>query len=218
MSNDQAKALRRAYKSMKAKFLKYKMELRRKPMFPVATMLYPRFKLEHIPHGDHKFFMETLLNMLESVRILEDLSSMSIDDSLASTTHKRSKVMMQFMERQSHRSTTVDEKSVKVELDDYLCESCIDCLSDDSLQWLHKRGSKKYPCLSVLTKEFLSICTSSSPFEHLFSTSRGIITFRRGRLAPNTISALMTLKSWSREDVTQDDEMDLEVEESRLVK
>ena len=42
--------------------------------------------------------------------------------------------------------------------------------------------------------------------------------FRRGRLSPGTISALMTLKSWSCEDATQDDEMDLKVEESRLVK
>ena len=59
---------------------------------------------------------------------------MPIDDLLASRTHKRSKVMIQFMERQSSRSTTVNEQSVKVELDDYFCEPCIDCLRDDSLQ------------------------------------------------------------------------------------
>ena len=63
-------------------------------MFPIATVLDPRFKLEHIPQGEHKFFMETLLNMLESVCIIEGLSSMPIDDLLASTTHKLSKVMM----------------------------------------------------------------------------------------------------------------------------
>ena len=57
-------------------------------------MLDPRFKLEHIPHGEHKLVMETLLNMLESVRIIEASSSMSFDDLLTSTTHKHSKVMM----------------------------------------------------------------------------------------------------------------------------
>ena len=208
ISNDKAKALRHAYTSMKEKFLKYEMQVRRKPMFPIATMLDPRFKMEHIPHGEQKFVVETLLNLLESVRIEEGSSSMPIDDLVASRTHKRSKVMMQFMEPQSSRSTAVDEQSVKVELDDYLCEPCIDCLRDDSLQWWHKRGSNKYPRLSVLAKEFLSICASSSPSERLFSTGRGIFTFRRGRLAPDTISALMTLKSWSREDATRDDEMD----------
>ena len=168
MSNDHAKALRHAYTSMKEKLLKYEMQVRRKPMFPIATVLDPRFKLEHIPHGEQKFFRETLLNLLESVRIIEGSSSMPIDGLLASRTRKRSKVMMQFMERQSSRSTTIDVQSVKVELDDYLCEPCIDCLRDDSLQWWHKRGSKKYPRLSVLAKEFLSICASSSPSERLF--------------------------------------------------
>ena len=80
LSNDQAKALRRAYKSMKEKLLKYEMQVRRKSMFPIATVLDPRFKLEHIPHGEHKFVMKTLLNMLESVCIIEGLSSLSIDD------------------------------------------------------------------------------------------------------------------------------------------
>ena len=82
-----------------------------------------------------------------------------------------------------------------VELEDYLCEPCIDCLHDDPLQWLYKRGSNKYSCISVLAEEFLSISASSSPVDPLVFTNRGIITFRRGRLAPDTIVALMTLKS-----------------------
>ena len=65
MSNDQAKVLRRAYTSTKEKLLKYEMQVRRKPMFPIATVLDPRFKLEHIPHGEQNFVMKNLLNMLE---------------------------------------------------------------------------------------------------------------------------------------------------------
>ena len=45
-------------------------------MFPIATVLDPRFKLEHIPHGEQNFVMETLLNLLELVRIIEGSSSM----------------------------------------------------------------------------------------------------------------------------------------------
>ena len=80
MSNDQTKALRHAYTSMKEKLLKYEMQVRRKPMFPMATMLDPRFKLEHIPHGEQKFVVKNLLNLLEKVRIIEGSSSMPIDD------------------------------------------------------------------------------------------------------------------------------------------
>ena len=70
----------------------------------------------------------------------------------------------------------------------------------------------------MLTKEFFSICASSSPSARLFSIGRGIITFRRGMLASDTISAFMTLKSWTPEDVTQANESDCKVEESGLVK
>ena len=79
MSNDQAKALRCTYSSMKEKLLKYEMHVRRKPMFPIAIVLDPRFKLEHIPHGEHKFVMKTLVKKLESLRIVEASSSMPID-------------------------------------------------------------------------------------------------------------------------------------------
>ena len=156
--------------------------------------------------------------MLELVCPIQASTSTLIDDVLASPSHKRSKVMMQFMERQSNRYTTVEEKSVQTEMEEYLREPCVDCLRADSLQWWRKIGSKKYPCISLLAKEFLSICASSSPSERLFSTGRGIITLRRGRLAPDTISAVMTLKSWTHEDVTQAHESDCEIEESGFVK
>ena len=79
-------------------------------MFPTATQLDPRFKLGHITYGKHNFVMAILLNMLELVRIIEASSYTSINDVLASSSHKRLKVMIQFMERQSNRSTTLGEK------------------------------------------------------------------------------------------------------------
>ena len=133
MNNDQEKALRCAYTVMKEKLLKYNMQMRRKHVFPIALVLDPKFKLGRIPYDEHNFLMKILLNMLESVRIIETLSSMLIDDLLASSSHKHSKVMMQFMEQQSNRSVTLDEKSEKVELEAYLCEPCISCLCDDML-------------------------------------------------------------------------------------
>ena len=103
-------------------------------MFPSATMLDPRFNLGHIPYGEYNFVMEILLNMLELGCIIEALISILINDILVSSSHKCSKVMMQLMEQQSNGSTTLDEKSVKVELEDYLCEPCIDCFPDNLLQ------------------------------------------------------------------------------------
>ena len=90
MSNDQAKTLRHAYTVMKDQSMKYDIQVRRKPMFSIATSLHPRFKLGHIPHGEHNFVMETLLNMLESMRPIQASTSTPIDDVLTSSSHKRS--------------------------------------------------------------------------------------------------------------------------------
>ena len=75
-------------------------------------------------------------------------------------------------------STIADKKSLKVELEDYLCKPWIDKLLDDNLQWWCKRGSKKYLRMLVLTTEFLFIHALSSPFDHLFFPCRGILTFK----------------------------------------
>ena len=79
-------------------------------MFPIAIVPDPRFKLGRIPYDDNNFVKEISLNMLESVCIIEASSSTPIDDLLSSSSHKRSKVMMQFMEQQSNMSTTLDDK------------------------------------------------------------------------------------------------------------
>ena len=100
MSNNQVKTLGHAYTMMKEKLMKYDIQVRRKPMFSIATVLNPRFKLGHILQGEHNFILETLLNMLESVRPIQASTYTPIDDVLALASHKRSKVMMQFMERQ----------------------------------------------------------------------------------------------------------------------
>ena len=81
------------------------------------------------------------LTILESIRIIEASSSIPIDDFWLHQV----KIMMQFMDQQSNRSIALDEKSENVELVHYLCEPGIDYLHDKLLQWLHKRGSNKYP-------------------------------------------------------------------------
>ena len=134
MGNEQAKTLRCAYRVMKEKLLKYNMQVRRKVVFPIATMLDPKFKLGHIPYCEHNFAIKILLNMLELVRIIEASSSTLIDGLLASSSYKSSKVMMQFMKQQSNKSTTLDEISVKVELEDYLFKHYINCLRNDPLE------------------------------------------------------------------------------------
>ena len=57
MSNNQAKTLRHAYTVMKEKLMKYDIQVRRNPMFSIVIVQDPRFKLGHIPKGEHNFVL-----------------------------------------------------------------------------------------------------------------------------------------------------------------
>ena len=87
-------------------------------MFPISIVLDPRSNLGHIPYGEKTLIKETLLNTLESRDIIQALSTILIDDLIASLSHNRSKVMMPVIELQVNMSTSLDEKSIKVELED----------------------------------------------------------------------------------------------------
>ena len=100
------------------------------------------------------------------------------------------------------------ERPISNEIFDYLHDSHLEGSHLDALQWWYKVGSEKYPQLAILAKGFLSVYASSSPSERLFTLRQGIVTYKRGRLSPKTISILMTLKSWSSKD-----EIDIDVEE-----
>ena len=76
----------------------------------------------------------------------------------------------------------------------------------NALQWWCKIGSEKYLRLAMLANGFLSVCASSFPSKRLFSSGRGIVTYKRGKLSARTISTLMTLKSWGKTDEADTDE------------
>ena len=66
----------------------------------------------------------------------------------------------------------------------------------------------------MLAKGFLSICVLSSPLEYLFSSRRGIVTYKRGKLSTRTISILMTLKLWRKKDEVDSDEEEFDEDEN----
>ena len=57
MSIEQSMALKGAYNVIKAKLLKYESQVKRKPIFPIATMLDPSLKLEYIPMDEQEYIM-----------------------------------------------------------------------------------------------------------------------------------------------------------------
>ena len=64
MSIEQSMELKGAYNVMKVKLLKYESQVKRKPMFPIATMFDPSLKLEYIPMDEQAYIMQHMKNLL----------------------------------------------------------------------------------------------------------------------------------------------------------
>ena len=209
MSIEQSMALKGAYNVMKARLLKYESQVKRKPIFPIATMLDPSLKLEYIPMDEQEYIMQYLKNLLQLMPAPPTSSTCTQGETLLSSSTACSKMMVELIKRKRKRNINILlERPISDEIFDYLHDSRVEGSHLDALQWWYKIGSEKYPRLVILAKGFLSVCASSSPSECLFSSGRGIVTYKRERLSPKTISILITLKSWSYTD-----EIDNDVEE-----
>ena len=64
-----------------------------------------------------------------------------------------------------------------------------EAVPDILLWWKNSRGV--YPTLSRMAQDFLTIPASGVGVENLFSTARDICHYRRSRLSPETIEAIM---------------------------
>ncbi|XP_078445562.1 putative transcriptional regulator tpeD [Wolffia australiana] len=68
------------------------------------------------------------------------------------------------------------------------------------LSWWATTRAKRFPLLSAITRELLSVCTTNAPAERMFSVGNAIVTYRRSRLSPINTKTLITVKCWLRAD------------------
>ena len=196
MSIEQSMALKGGYTVMKTKLMKYEPQVKRKSIFPIATMLDPPLKFEYITANEKDYITKTLKHLLQLMLAPPISSACSQNEPLSNTSTTCSKMMVELTKCKRKKNINILlEKPISNEIFDYLHDSQTECSHLDSLQWWCKIGSEKYPRLAMLAKGFLSICASSSPSLRLFSLGQGIVTYKRGKLSPRTTSILMTLKS-----------------------
>ena len=112
-------------------------------------------------------------------------STCSQSELLSNTSTTCSKMMVELIKSERKKNINIFlEKPIFDEISYYFHDSQVECSHLDALQWWCKIGSKKYPRLAILAKGFLSVCTSSSLLERIFSSGWGIVTYKRGKLSP----------------------------------
>ena len=97
MSIEQLMVLKGAYIVMKAKLLKYESHVKRKPIFPIATMLDMSLKLEYMPMDEQEYIMKHLKHFLQLVHVAPTSSTCTQGDTLLSNSRTCSKMMVELI-------------------------------------------------------------------------------------------------------------------------
>jgi hypothetical protein len=89
------------------------------------------------------------------------------------------------------------------ELTQYLKEPVIDeeLFDDDPIKWWRDVGAKRFPRLSYLASDLLSIPSSTATVERQFNSAGGMVTPLRNRLGRVIIGQAQSLKMWRRQQI-----------------
>ncbi|XP_044718714.1 Ribonuclease H-like protein [Hirsutella rhossiliensis] len=81
--------------------------------------------------------------------------------------------------------------------------------------WLREEQQQRYPCLSKMAVDILSIPAMSAEPERVFSGARRTISWDRCRLGSHAIERGECMKSWIKSGITQGIPVDLAGEEEK---
>lgn len=80
----------------------------------------------------------------------------------------------------------------------YLNEPCIRIIDNMGALNYWKTNAVRFPVLSKMAKDFLSIPASSAAIESQFSIAGHLFSARRSRMKPETLEKLVLLHDWKR--------------------
>lgn len=108
-------------------------------------------------------------------------------------------------ERQSQRQQQSAAMPPQDELDQYLLEPPVDNIAykADPIGWWRDVGGVRFPRLSYMAVDFLTIASSSAETERDFSSCGRMVTPLRSRLRRHIVAMAQCLRSWSKAGVYQ---------------
>jgi len=158
-------------------------------VYPVATVLDPRFKLEY--HRVHNWEPEWMNLAKDNVE--RALSMYPMPAAQDAPANGRGEPKGTQAERMMAKRPRIDPPD---ELHDYLTSRPA-VAKVDVLQWW-KTNCIAYPRLSEVARDYLAVPATGAPVERVFSGGTDMVSPKRGCLAADTIRACLCLKSWLR--------------------
>jgi hypothetical protein len=166
-------SLEQNYNRVKEKFEKYTPKIQEQALLP--SLMDPRFKTS------------VLVTNPAAFGILKDTFVKYGGDLVAPQRE------LTWLEKLEKKIQNVDVNFVQGEIKLYL-ESLPTSLNSNPLTWW-KENSMKFPVLSRVAADYLSILASSVPSERAFSNAGNFVSERRCNLLPESIESLMITRA-----------------------
>ncbi|KMS98808.1 hypothetical protein BVRB_3g068830 [Beta vulgaris subsp. vulgaris] len=194
-----------AVEPMLVKFDKYWSEYN--VILSCAAVLDPRFKIKFVEYCLVKLFGEED-GMIQVGEILTTLKTLyneyklqsSISPIVAPSPPSSGLGQNYFEDYNSYNPRSISTQIGKSQLDVYLEDEALDMNSElDVLEFWHQNAIR-FPELSKMARDLLTIPVSTVASESAFSLGGKIISPTRSSLKPKTVQALVCVQDWRRDE------------------
>lgn len=181
----------------------------------VITVLNPKLKLSIFRHStlnfstdleiDLRVYLKSIYNIYKQeyiannpYKVIFNESQGTIGSNLDSSSQRPISLKDDFLEEPNNIAIEEDE------LDAYLKEPRLNKDSQLSLEAYYISKEQIWPIMFTIARDYLAIASSSVPSESEFSKATEVVTNKRNKLLPETISQIMILKALDKMPTDKD--------------
>lgn len=176
------------------------------PFYAAAIVLHPNRRTRYIRHNWRKEWqrpaLQAVKKLWESYRDTISVDSLAVVDSLGislqETRLSRNQDTYDIIKQDLYR---YNRSAGQDEYEDYIAENTIPIHCTALSWWLMSGQKERWPRLSKMAIDILSIPAMSAEPERVFSGARRTISWERMQLGEETIERVECLKSWMRTDL-----------------
>ncbi|OAQ67504.1 transposase [Purpureocillium lilacinum] len=169
------------------------------PVYSAATVLHPSLKLAYMERTwkDRNDWVERAKARVEQLwreTYKSTTSCPAIRQGIAQepTTGRPNRYKMWMKEQKATIFNTDDDEY------DVYCREPVMMISDPLKWWLESAQRQRFPNLSLMAIDILSIAPMSTETERLFSRAKSSVTDQRGSMSIETLNFLECLRSWDK--------------------
>lgn len=194
-----------------AVFDKYYLKTDESPFYAAAVIFHPSRRTLYLKHNWDKKWIRPAINSVkklweehkdQTANSSPTMPSMQIDDNLDEFD-----ILAQNLD-------ILPIQQTKDDFEEYISEAAIPIQTSALSWWLNAQQQQRWPRLSQLAINVLSIPAMSAEPERVFSGARRTISWERMQLSEDTIEFLECLKHWMRSGLVNIELGEMEVDHS----